>query len=116
MIPALRKSYNAAFTKEKYDAFLKELDNAFPGQIEFRVAETPIFVPKGFTQKMLDACESIIDVIIDPRFMTLTANAIPPNLQVLGENDYPDFESTFRFRPILKHISAAMTENPIYRP
>jgi hypothetical protein len=91
MIPALRKSYNAAFTKEKYDAFLKELDNAFPGQIEFRVAETPIFVPKGFTQKMLDACESIIDVIIDPRFMTLTANAIPPNLQVPGENDYPDF-------------------------
>jgi hypothetical protein len=30
---------------------------------------------------MLDACESIVDVIVDPRFMDLTARAIPHNVK-----------------------------------
>src|SRR3989337_2325194 len=58
---------------------------------EFRVAETTVFVPKDFTKKMLDACESIVDIIIDPRFKELTKNAIPKNLQVPGENDHSHF-------------------------
>jgi len=97
MIPAIRLAYNAAFTKEKYQSFLKELHEAHPGQLDFRVAETPIFVPKDFTQKMLDACESIVDIIADPKFKELTKNAIPKNLssgpigQVPGENDHSHF-------------------------
>jgi hypothetical protein len=91
MIPAIRKAYNESFTKEKYEAFLKELNEAHPGQLEFRVAETPVFVPKDFTKKMLDACESIVDIIIDPKFKELTKNAIPKNLNVPGENDYSHF-------------------------
>src|SRR3990170_77263 len=91
MVPALRKEFNANFTKEKYNAFLEELHAVHPGAIEFRVAETPVFVPKDFTKKMLDACESIVDIIIDPRFKELTKNAIPKNLQVPGENDHSHF-------------------------
>ncbi len=91
MIPAIRKAYNEAFTKEKYEAFLKELHGVHPGELDFRVAETPIFVPKDFTKKMLDACESIVDIIADPKFKELTKNAIPKNLQVPGENDHSDF-------------------------
>ncbi len=91
MIPAIRKAYNEAFTKEKYEAFLKELNAVHPGQLDFRVAETPIFVPKDFTQKMLDACESIVDIIIDPKFNELTKNAIPKNVKVPGENNHTQF-------------------------
>jgi hypothetical protein len=91
MIPALRKEFNKNFTAEKYEAFLKDLDNAHPGAIEFRVAETPVFVPKDFTQKILDACENIVDIIVDPRFKEMTKNAIPKGLQVPGENDHSHF-------------------------
>ena len=91
MVPALRKQFNANFTNEKYHAFLKELNAVHPGAIEFRVAETAVFVPKDFTKKMLDACESIVDVITDPKFKELTKNAIPKNLQVPGENDHSHF-------------------------
>ncbi len=62
-----------------------------PGAIEFRVAETPIFIPKDFTQKILDACESIVDIIVDPKFKELTKNAIPKDLQVPGENEHSHF-------------------------
>ena len=91
MIPAIRKAYNEAFTKESYVAFLQELNGVHPGELDFRVAETPIFVPKDFTEKILDACESIVDIIVDPKFKELTKNAIPKNLQVPGDEAHSHF-------------------------
>lgn len=91
MIPSIRKEYNNNFTKEKYEAFLHELNNIHPGSIEFRVAETPVFVSKDFTTKMIDACESIVDIIADPKFKELTKNAIPKHLQVSNENHHSHF-------------------------
>jgi len=91
MVPAIRKDFNKNFTKEKYEAFLKDLNSVHEGAIEFRVAETPVFVPKNFTKKMLDACESIIDIIADPRFKELSKNAIPKHLQVKRENHHTHF-------------------------
>ncbi len=32
MVPALRDGFNKAFTKEKYEAFLKELDQLHPAR------------------------------------------------------------------------------------
>src|SRR5881394_3140794 len=91
MIPSIRQAYNKAFTKEKYEAFLKDLNSAHPGAMEFRVAETPIFVPKDFKEKILQACESIVDIIVDPSFKKLTANAIPSQLVVPNEDDHSHF-------------------------
>ncbi|HRP58532.1 hypothetical protein [Agriterribacter sp.] len=85
MVPQLRKAFNAGFTASRYQAFLKDLNSLHPGAIEFRVAETPVFADKQFTQKMLDACESIIDIITDPEFKTITERAIPKNEYVPGE-------------------------------
>jgi hypothetical protein len=91
MIPALRKLFNEAFTKELYNNFLNDLQAVHPGQLDFRVAETPLFIPKDFKNKMLDACENIVDIIIDPSFKTLTKNAIPENVRVPGKEEKPDF-------------------------
>lgn len=91
MVPELRKSFNAAFSQQKYEAMLTELNSSHPGQLDFRVAETPIFIPKDFKQKMLDACENIVDIIADPKFKELTKNAIPQDLLVKGENKHSHF-------------------------
>jgi hypothetical protein len=91
MIPAIRKEFNQRFTDEKYQAFLKQINAVHPGAIGFRLAETPVFVPKDFTEKLLDACESIVDIITDPRFKELTKNAIPEELRVPAENDHSHF-------------------------
>jgi glutathionylspermidine synthase len=91
MVPAIRKEFNKKFSPEKYKAFLDELNAVHPDAIEFRVAETPVFVPKYFTEKILEACESIVDIIIDPRFKHLTRNAIPKNVTVPGENAHTHF-------------------------
>ncbi|MES2431193.1 MAG: hypothetical protein V4556_09655 [Bacteroidota bacterium] len=87
----LRNNFNKQFTEKKYIAYLQELNKPFPGAIDFRIAETPIFIPADFTKKMLKACEDIIDVLVDPKFKEITKNAIPKGLNVPNENDHSDF-------------------------
>jgi hypothetical protein len=91
MIPAHRSSFNAAFTQSGYDLLLKSLDARHPGAIDFRVAETPVFIPRPLKEKMLDACEHIVDLIQDPRFKGWTERAIPKELRVPNETDHTDF-------------------------
>lgn len=87
----LRHQFNSNFSEEKYTGYEQELENLHPGSLEFRNAETPVFIPKDFTQKMLAACEDIIDVIVDPNFKTLTEKAIPKDITVANENDHAEF-------------------------
>lgn len=91
MEAAIRKQYNENFTPEKYKAYLEELHSKHNGALEFRVAETPLFVDKAFKEKILNACESIVDVIIGYNFKTLTSHAIPANVRVPNENDHTHF-------------------------
>ncbi len=91
MIKELRQQFNAAFTKEKYEAYLAKIEALEPGALDFRNAETPVFVPKDFKNKMLSACEDIIDVIIDPKFKSMTDRGIPADVRVPEENDRSEF-------------------------
>ncbi|HEX5154579.1 MAG TPA: hypothetical protein VFW07_24200 [Parafilimonas sp.] len=91
MVADLRAKFNAAFTEKKYNDYIEAMHALHPGGIEFRLAETPIFVDKDFTHKILSACESIVDVIVAPGFKSLTANAVPKNLNVPNENDHSHF-------------------------
>lgn len=86
MIPELRQQFNAAFSPARYQQMLAAIDQDLPGQLDFRVAETPIFVPAALRDKLLAAGESIIDVLTAPDFKERTAAAIPPAQQVPHEN------------------------------
>ncbi len=88
MIPSLRKAFNESFTKAVYEDFIKDLHSKHPGAIEFRIAETPVFVNKEFSEKMLAACESIIDFITAPDFKILTERSIPRQEKMSKENDH----------------------------
>ncbi|HEX8315509.1 MAG TPA: hypothetical protein VF609_10975 [Flavisolibacter sp.] len=89
MIPSMRQQFNQAFTEEAYRNYIKELENVYPGQLDFRVAETPIFIPKEFTQKMLDACDAILEQVSTDEYRKQSDKAIPAQLNVPGQNEYP---------------------------
>ncbi|MGI8951403.1 MAG: hypothetical protein ACR2FN_07435 [Chitinophagaceae bacterium] len=91
MKPEMRKWFNKNFDQKTYEKYVEELNALHPGHHEFRIAETPIFVDKEFTQKMISACENIVDVIVQPNFKTLTAQAIPADIKVPNENDHSHF-------------------------
>ncbi|MCU0325791.1 MAG: hypothetical protein MUF45_11140 [Spirosomaceae bacterium] len=91
MVSEIRKKYNESFTVEKYDAFIASIKSDYPEKLDFRVAETPVFVPKDLKIKVLQACNDIIDVLVKDDFKTKTEAAIPLNQKVPNENNHPSF-------------------------
>lgn len=89
MVPQQRRQYNEGFTEAKYDDYISRLEALFPGQLEFRVAETPVFVPKGFTRMMLDACDHILAMTATPAYLTQSQASIPDQWRVSGEEGVP---------------------------
>ncbi|UOQ96118.1 hypothetical protein MUN81_12720 [Hymenobacter sp. 5317J-9] len=96
MIPEPRHVFNAAFSPDRYQEMLADIEQQLPGQLDFRVAETPVFVPAGLRDKLIAAGESIIKVIERPDFKALTEAAIPPHQRVPHEDARPEF-LTFDF-------------------
>ncbi len=91
MIQPIRAAYNAAFTPERYAAFLEKIEADVPGQLDFRVAETPVFVPKVLTDKLLAACDSIVATLTRPDYKSLTEGAISPHQRVPNETPHTTF-------------------------
>ncbi len=91
MIKTLRQQFNKDFSVEKYNSFIDDLNSKHPGDILFRVAETPLFISKEFTKKIIDACEAITNVIVDKNFKSLTDRAIPQAENVPAENEHTHF-------------------------
>ena len=89
MVSEVRKKFNREFSKEKYENYIKDLEAVFPGQLDFRVAETPVFISRAFRDKILSACESIIDVVLQPGYHSKSYKAIPTHLKVPDEDRHP---------------------------
>lgn len=88
MDPSARKAYNANFTDEKYHQFLHDINDGLRQPIQFRMAETPIFIPDDFYAKLRQACDDVIDTILQPNFRELTERAIPDKWRIPDENDH----------------------------
>lgn len=87
MIQHIREAYNAHFSPERYEAFIEDLSREFDYRISFRVAETPIFVPRSLRASLLEAAEQIVDVITAPGYRQMVKDAIPP--QYVAPNETP---------------------------
>lgn len=91
MIPEIRHQFNESFSKERYEALLAEIEKDFPSQLDFRIAETPVFVPQDLKIKLLQACNDIIDTLVKDDFVAKTSRAIPDNQRVPNEDAHPNF-------------------------
>lgn len=91
MHTSARKAYNAAFNESKYQQLIDKVEQDFPGELDFRLAESPVFVPKSLTDRLIEACEDIVDVLVREDFRELTDRAIPADQRVPNENDHSSF-------------------------
>jgi hypothetical protein len=91
MNQSARKIFNANFTAEKYERFLADLNTGLKNPVAFRVAETPVFLTDDFRDKLIEAGNDIIQVILQPDFKQLTDRAIPEKWNVANENEHPHF-------------------------
>lgn len=92
MIPHVREEYNKRFRQEDYEAFLEAIAHTFGEAPTFKVAETPVFIPRELGRQLAAACDDISGFLLRPDFKELTHRAIPlPDLLVPNEDEHPLF-------------------------
>ena len=72
MIASIRQKFNAAFTEQAHQNYIAALNTAFPGALDFSVAETPIFIDKNFTEKVLATGDYVNKQIQSAHFKSIT--------------------------------------------
>lgn len=91
MIPELRKSFNADFRPERYQALLQWIEKQHNYKPLFRVAETPVFISPELKAQLIEACEQITDVIVAPDFRERSEGALLAGQGVPNETPHTTF-------------------------
>jgi len=88
LIPELRKKFNSEFSEENYQSFLKDLDSTFNSHIDFRIAQTPIFLPKELLKEILNASDLLVTTLQTKEFKEYSKKSLPDNLAVPNEDEH----------------------------
>src|ERR1700740_2726623 len=116
MIPELRMRFNGEFKADKYAALLARLDETSGAPVQFRISETPVFVPDSLLHQMaLDGGALARRLINDREYLAAARQAIPSGYCVANESAHPNFltadfalarDSDGRLNPKLVEIQA----------
>ena len=92
LIPEFRSQFNAQFTPAAYQRLLTRLSDRCAGPVQFRVAETPIFVPRGILDHMASSGAAMTHHLIgDPHYLAAARRAIPSGYDVAAQTPHPHF-------------------------
>ena len=92
MIPSLRAQFNERFTPDKYQAFLRRVDDVCGTHVQFRLSETPCFFPKPLIDRMAADGQALIRQLVDnPAYRAKSDEAVPAEFKVPNEPDHPMF-------------------------
>jgi hypothetical protein len=92
MDPVRREQFNRSFTPEKYRRFLAELNADCGTEIQFRVSETPCFIPRALLDKMSRyGSELVTQLLDDPEYLRASESAIPQRFKIRNEARRPNF-------------------------
>ncbi|MEI7589123.1 MAG: hypothetical protein WCJ68_06480 [Chitinophagia bacterium] len=88
MISSLRQHFNASFTDKKYQDCLAYISLHFPNALDFKVAETPIFIDEKFTTTLLALGNYVNEQILGATFKDLTEKSLVK--QAIAPNEPPN--------------------------
>jgi hypothetical protein len=92
MIPFLRQQFNESFTPQKYQTFLRRVDEACGTHVQFRLSETPCFFPKSLVDRMASDGQDLIRQLVDsPSYRARSEEAVPAEFKVPNEAPHPMF-------------------------
>lgn len=96
MIQSYRKQFNEAFSESKYQEYLSYINELYPNSLDFRIAETPVFLPSVFKKQLLEVGDYVCSQILAADFTSKTEKSlrntsITPNEISLPECIVMDF-------------------------
>ena len=78
MIRRHREAFNAAFTESRYRQFIDTLTARCGVPIEFRLSETPCFLPQALIDRLADAAQAMLGQLLTDQEYRRAADAIVP--------------------------------------
>jgi hypothetical protein len=96
MIQSYRKQFNEAFSESIYQEYLSYINELYPNSLDFRIAETPVFLPSVFKKQLLEVGDYVCSQILAADFTSKTEKSlrntsITPNEISLPECIVMDF-------------------------
>jgi len=91
MIAPLRQRFNSNFTPQKYALLLQTMADRCGAPVEFRVSETPCFLPKFLLDQMSQYGKELIHQLDTPEYIKASREAIPAEFNVPREALRPMF-------------------------
>jgi hypothetical protein len=76
MIQSFRKQFNEAFSETKYQEYLSYINELYPNSLDFRIAETPVFLPTAFKNQLLEVGDYVCSQIIAADFTSKTEKSL----------------------------------------
>ncbi len=92
MIPNLRARFNERFVEDDYTTLLRRLEQRCGMRVDFRVAETPIFVSATLLEELAAHGSNLARSIIgNAHCLDAARKAIPAGYRVANETAHPNF-------------------------
>lgn len=84
-----RELFNESFSDQLYQDYLQELTRLVGHPPDFRLAETPVFIPAALLGQMIDAGDALIRQASDPALIARLDRVIPDRFQTPGRESIP---------------------------
>jgi hypothetical protein len=78
MIPALRQRFNREFTSDRYATFIAAIERQCGGHVEFRLSETPFFIPADLFNKLESVANEFLSQLLGNATYLKAADAMVP--------------------------------------
>jgi hypothetical protein len=92
VISELRNQFNARYQEGDYARLLAQLAEQCGVSVEFRVAETPVFMPQALLEEMADAGARLTESLLgDADYLAAARAAIPAGFRAAQETAHPHF-------------------------
>lgn len=86
-----RELFNRQFTNELYESYTRDLSSRLNASFEFRLAESPVFLPDDFKDKAVASAEAIVEQLSNPSLIERMKAAIPERWNTPGMDALPNF-------------------------
>ena len=91
MVPDQRRLFNASFTGDGYQRFVRELQRR-AGPVGFRLSETPCFFPLPLLDRLTrTGAELVAQLVGSADYRRASDRTIPPEFNAPGEGEHPLF-------------------------
>ncbi len=91
MHPDYRAAFNADFSERRYRRYQELLESRLNCKFEFRLAETPVFLPDDLIEKLSSSARAIVAQLSVPDTLERMKTAIPPEWDSPGMDALPSF-------------------------